>query len=77
MKNYRPMKMKKNISSIRAMIDKKRLFRNGGDDRDRTCDLLHAMQTLSQLSYTPKVLDRPNIGIKGWNVKKTSQKKSQ
>ena len=27
---------------------------NGGDKRDRTADLLHAMQALSQLSYTPK-----------------------
>jgi hypothetical protein len=26
---------------------------NGGDKRDRTADLLHAMQALSQLSYTP------------------------
>ena len=26
---------------------------NGGDDWDRTSDLLHAMQTLSQLSYAP------------------------
>ena len=26
----------------------------GGDKRDRTADLLHAMQALSQLSYTPK-----------------------
>ena len=25
----------------------------GGDKRDRTVDLLHAMQALSQLSYTP------------------------
>ena len=25
----------------------------GGDTRDRTADLLHAMQALSQLSYTP------------------------
>ena len=25
----------------------------GGDDRDRTDDLLNAIQTLSQLSYTP------------------------
>ena len=25
----------------------------GGDKRDRTADLLHAMQALSQLSYTP------------------------
>ena len=26
----------------------------GGGKRDRTDDLLHAMQALSQLSYTPK-----------------------
>jgi hypothetical protein len=26
----------------------------GGDKQDRTADLLHAMQALSQLSYTPK-----------------------
>src|SRR3954463_76494 len=28
-------------------------FRSGGGKRDRTADLLHAMQALSQLSYTP------------------------
>ncbi len=28
----------------------------GGGKRDRTADLLHAMQALSQLSYTPKAL---------------------
>ena len=27
--------------------------RSGGGNRDRTGDLLHAMQALSQLSYTP------------------------
>jgi hypothetical protein len=27
----------------------------GGGKRDRTADLLHAMQALSQLSYTPKI----------------------
>ncbi len=27
----------------------------GGDKRDRTADLLNAIQTLSQLSYTPKL----------------------
>ncbi len=27
---------------------------NGGATRDRTADLLHAMQALSQLSYSPK-----------------------
>jgi len=30
--------------------------RNGGHDRDRTCDPLRARQMLSQLSYTPKNL---------------------
>ena len=28
----------------------------GGDKRDRTADLLNAIQALSQLSYTPKLL---------------------
>ena len=28
---------------------------NGGGKRDRTADLLHAMQALYQLSYTPTV----------------------
>ena len=28
----------------------------GGDKRDRTADLLNAIQALSQLSYTPKKL---------------------
>ena len=31
----------------------KPLIKTGGDKRDRTADLLHAMQALSQLSYTP------------------------
>jgi hypothetical protein len=30
-------------------------FLFGGGKRDRTADLLHAMQALSQLSYTPQV----------------------
>ncbi len=29
---------------------------NGGPERDRTDDLLHAMQALSQLSYRPVYL---------------------
>ena len=29
--------------------------KTGGDKQDRTADLLHAMQALSQLSYTPMV----------------------
>jgi hypothetical protein len=28
-------------------------WKYGGRDRDRTCDLIHAMDALSQLSYTP------------------------
>ena len=31
----------------------------GGDKRDRTADLLNAIQALSQLSYTPNCLCRP------------------
>ncbi len=30
----------------------------GGGKRDRTADLLHAMQALSQLSYTPHVISK-------------------
>ncbi|MBP2628903.1 MAG: hypothetical protein H6Q68_3614, partial [Firmicutes bacterium] len=29
----------------------------GGDKRDRTADLLNAIQALSQLSYTPTLLN--------------------
>ncbi len=32
---------------------KRAFFYNGGATRDRTADLLHAMQALSQLSYSP------------------------
>ena len=31
----------------------------GGDKRDRTADLLNAIQALSQLSYTPKLFCCP------------------
>ena len=31
---------------------------DGGARRDRTADLLHAMQALSQLSYNPKIKTR-------------------
>nr|CBI77164.1 hypothetical protein BARRO_10097 [Bartonella rochalimae ATCC BAA-1498] len=37
-----------NIYALRKIFD---LF--GGAKRDRTADLLHAMQALSQLSYSP------------------------
>ena len=33
---------------------------SGGADRDRTDDLLNAIQALSQLSYSPTVLDLRN-----------------
>ena len=33
----------------------------GGDKRDRTADLLNAIQALSQLSYTP-ILWRRSVG---------------
>ena len=41
---------------------------NGGDKRDRTADLLNAIQALSQLSYTPMTLSII-ARVKG-NVKK-------
>jgi hypothetical protein len=37
-------------------IRRKSLILNGGADRDRTDDLLNAIQALSQLSYSPKWL---------------------
>jgi len=33
----------------------------GGASRDRTGDLLHAMQALSQLSYGPTALERRKV----------------
>ena len=35
----------------------------GGDKRDRTADLLNAIQALSQLSYTPELLFRFHSGL--------------
>ena len=37
------------------------LSASGGARRDRTADLLHAMQALSQLSYGPTGLERPQV----------------
>jgi len=34
---------------------------SGGASRDRTGDLLHAMQALSQLSYGPTALERRKV----------------
>ena len=42
---------------------KQMVFRNfGGDKRDRTADLLNAIQALSQLSYTPVFVCVPRLG---------------
>ncbi|CAL7963701.1 hypothetical protein GAMM_60016 [Gammaproteobacteria bacterium] len=35
-------------------LDDRDILNNGGAKRDRTADPLHAMQVLSQLSYSPK-----------------------
>ena len=42
----------------------------GGGKRDRTADLLHAMQALSQLSYTPFVtpLQASLAGVEKWII---------
>ena len=42
----------------------------GGARRDRTADLLHAMQALSQLSYSP-TREARNVGKQSFSVKKT------
>ncbi len=43
---------------------------NGGAERDRTVDLLNAIQALSQLSYSPTALNRTksNIGVKRLSI---------
>jgi hypothetical protein len=42
------------------MIEDRVGLKIGGRDRDRTCDLIHAMDALSQLSYTP-VTEQNNL----------------
>jgi hypothetical protein len=37
-------------------------FPDGGDKRDRTADLLNAIQALSQLSYTPVYPPEGDLG---------------
>ena len=41
------------VSSKQKTEDQSPRFLFGGDKRDRTADLLNAIQALSQLSYTP------------------------
>ena len=45
--NVNPIKTRKNTQECV-------FFGSGGDSRDRTGDLLNAIQALYQLSYTPK-----------------------
>ena len=42
--------------------------RFGGDKRDRTADLLNAIQALSQLSYTPELLDGGVFSVENSDV---------
>src|SRR5436190_10949796 len=49
--------------------------RLGGARRDRTADLLHAMQALSQLSYGP--LNRPRLGRRAPQILNTVQSRAQ
>jgi hypothetical protein len=46
----------------------------GGGKRDRTADLLHAMQALSQLSYTPfvKPWKATLVGVEKWIIDRFS-----
>ncbi len=50
-------------------MEGKLLNLNGGADRDRTDDLLNAIQALSQLSYSPeKLLKTPLLSLKKSNI---------
>src|SRR5712671_5224900 len=55
--------------------DFKRNLLRGGGKRDRTADLLHAMQALSQLSYTPT--KGAHYTGKGRDLQKSRQLKRQ
>ena len=46
------------------------LNQNGGAERDRTVDLLNAIQALSQLSYSPTAVNsrKSNIEIKRLSI---------
>ena len=45
---------KRKLVLLRERVFRYTLLSYGGDKRDRTADLLNAIQALSQLSYTPK-----------------------
>ena len=42
------------MKNVKIFVSKKREESHGGVKRDRTADLLNAIQALSQLSYNPK-----------------------
>ena len=42
------------MKNVKIFVSKKREENHGGVKRDRTADLLNAIQALSQLSYNPK-----------------------
>ena len=42
------------MKNVKIFVSKKRKESHGGVKRDRTADLLNAIQALSQLSYNPK-----------------------
>ena len=46
---------KKNIDYDLFVLEEKNTEERGGDEGDRTPDLLNAIQTLSQLSYVPSL----------------------
>ena len=50
----------KKLKSKRPKAENRWSFQIGGGKRDRTADLLHAMQALSQLSYTPNIIENVN-----------------
>ena len=59
-KKFRPSKLRGDkielfLAENKEKVLKTEVFRTfrGGDKRDRTADLLNAIQALSQLSYTP------------------------
>ena len=41
------------LANLRALCQRCHMLRGGGAERDRTADLLNAIQALSQLSYGP------------------------
>ena len=51
--------------------------KSGGARRDRTADLLHAMQALSQLSYGPRCIKLQRFATQVHEIKALNSKPSQ